>query len=277
MIYVETAAAAEIFGVSLSALKEAARRNSQKYPFVRIKDAGIRSRGGAKLLFAVEIADIDGAIKGGKANKDVSVYVENGSEQSGFRRMKFSEIKGGKNKDDASGGKNENLSREYAVLDGSEKEEINEKIRLLKEYEAAKKQGVSCKKFCEDSGISEANLFRWQKAYKEKGAAALIDKRGKHRKNASVLEEWMKEFILENFRAYGAGGLNITELYRRLHQEYFRRRGEAHNYPKFLTGKIKPLFDAGVIKRYLDGYYAANKLEYIMITKSCIFCLIILR
>jgi len=266
MIYVETAAAAEIFGVSLSALKEAARRNSQKYPFVRIKDAGIRSRGGAKLLFAVEIADIDGAIKGGKADKDVNVYIEDGSEQSGFRRMKFSEIKGGKA--DASDGKKENLSREYAVLDGSEKEEINEKIRLLKEYEAAKKQGVSCKKFCEDSGESQANLFRWQKAYKEKGAAALIDKRGKHRENASVLEEWMKEFILENFRAYGAGGLNITELYRRLHQEYFRRRGEAHNYPKFLTGKIKPLFDAGVIKRYLDGYYAANKLEYIMITKG---------
>ena len=90
MIYVETAAAAEIFGVSLSALKEAARRNSQKYPFVRIKDAGIRSRGGAKLLFAVEIADIDGAIKGGKANKDVSVYVEDRSEQSGCRRIKFS-------------------------------------------------------------------------------------------------------------------------------------------------------------------------------------------
>nr|DAP09652.1 MAG TPA: transposase [Bacteriophage sp.] len=266
MIYVETAAAAEIFGVSLSALKEAARRNSQKYPFVRIKDAGIRSRGGAKLLFAVEIADIDGAIKGGKADKDVSVYVEDGSEQSGFRRMKFSEIKGGKA--DASDGKKENLSREYAVLDDDEKEEINQKIRLLKEYEAAKKQGVSCKKFCEDSGESQANLFRWQKAYKEKGAAALIDKRGKHRKSASVLEEWMKEFILENFRAYGAGGLNITELYRRLHQEYFRRRGEAHNYPKFLTGKIKPLFDAGVIKRYLDGYYAANKLEYIMITKG---------
>lgn len=41
-----------------------------------------------------------------------------------------------------------------------------------------------------------------------------------------------------------------------------------HNYPKFLTGKIKPLFDAGVIKRYLDGYYAINKLEYIMITKG---------
>ena len=216
MIYVETAAAAEIFGVHPRTLANSINRGSVKYPFIKISDAGIRSRGGAKLLFAVEIADIDGAIKGDKANKDVSVYVEDGSEQSGFRRMKFSEIKGGK--DDASGGKKENLSREYAVLDGSEKEEINEKIRLLKEYEAAKKQGVSCKKFCEDSGESQANLFRWQKAYKEKGAAALIDKRGKHRKNASVLEEWMKEFILENFRAYGAGGLNITELYRRLHK-----------------------------------------------------------
>ena len=96
MIYVETAVAAEIFGVSLSALKEAARRNSQKYPFVRIKDAGTRSRGGAKLLFAVEIAEIDGAIKSGKVDKDVCVYVEDSSEQSGFRQMKFSEIKGSK-------------------------------------------------------------------------------------------------------------------------------------------------------------------------------------
>ena len=150
MIYVETAAAAKIFSIHVDTLKKSATRNSQKYPFVRIKDAGIRSRGGAKLLFAVEIADIDAVIKGGKANKDVSVYVEDGSEQSGFRRMKFSEIKGGKA--DASDGKKENLSREYAVLDDDEKEEINQKIRLLKEYEAAKKQGVSCKKFCEDSG-----------------------------------------------------------------------------------------------------------------------------
>ena len=271
MIYVETAAAAEIFGVSLSALKEAARRNSQKYPFVRIKDAGIRSRGGAKLLFAVEIADIDAAIKSGKADNDVCVYVEDSSEQSGFRQMKFSEIKdGGKNKEGASGGKTENLSMEYAVLDDGEKEEINEKIRVLKEYEEAKKHGVSCKKFCEDSGESQANLFRWQKAYKEKGAAALIDKRGKHRKNASVLEEWMMEFILTKFRAYGAGGLNISQVWRDLHKEHFYRIGEAKKFPKFISGDIKPLFDTGVIKRYLDGYYAdsSKRLEYVMITKG---------
>ena len=128
MIYVETAAAAEIFSIHLDTLKKSATRNSQKYQFIRIKDAGIRSRGGAKLLFAVEIADIDAAIKGGKADKDVSVYIEDSSEQSGFRQMKFSEIKGGgKNKESASDGKKENLSREYAVLDDGEKEEINEK------------------------------------------------------------------------------------------------------------------------------------------------------
>ncbi|WP_103589984.1 DDE-type integrase/transposase/recombinase [Campylobacter concisus] len=267
MIYVETAVAAEIFGVSLSALKEAARRNSQKYQFVRIKDAGTRSHGGAKLLFTVEIADIDAAIKSSKADKDVSVYVEDSSEQSGFRQMKFSEIKGGgKNKEGAS--KKENFGGEYAVLDDSEKDEINKKIRVLKEYEEAKKRGVSCKKFCEDSGESQANLFRWQKAYKEKGATALIDKRGKHRKNASVLEEWMIEFLLQNFRAYGAGGVNIAELNRRLHQEYFKRIGEVYNYPKYLMGEIKPLFSDGVIKRFLDSYYQTHKLEYIMVTKG---------
>nr|DAU64150.1 MAG TPA: helix-turn-helix domain protein [Caudoviricetes sp.] len=267
MIYVETAVAAEIFGIHPRALANSINRGSAKYPFIKISDAGTRSRGGAKLLFAVEIADIDAAIKSGKADKDVSVYVEDSSEQNGFRQMKFSEIKGGgKNKEGAS--KKENFGGEYAVLDDSEKDEINKKIRVLKEYEEAKKRGVSCKKFCEDSGISEANLFRWQKAYKEKGAVALIDKRGKHRKNASVLEEWMIEFLLQNFRAYGAGGVNIAELNRRLHQEYFKRIGEVYNYPKYLMGEIKPLFSDGVIKRFLDSYYQTHKLEYIMVTKG---------
>ena len=95
MIYVETAVAAEIFGVHPRTLANSINRGSAKYPFIKISDAGIRSRGVAKLLFAVEIADIDGAIKSGKADKDVSVYIEDSSDQSGFRRMKFSEIKGG--------------------------------------------------------------------------------------------------------------------------------------------------------------------------------------
>lgn len=92
MIYVETAAAAEIFCVSLSALKEATRRNSAKYPFIRIEGAGARSRGGVKLLFAVEIAGIDAAINSGKIDKDIDVYLQDSAQECGYRAVKFSEF-----------------------------------------------------------------------------------------------------------------------------------------------------------------------------------------
>ena len=92
MIYVETAAAAEIFCVSLSALKEATRRNSTKYPFIRIEGAGARSRGGVKLLFAVEIAGIDAAINSGKIDKDMDVYLPDSAQECGCRAVKFSEF-----------------------------------------------------------------------------------------------------------------------------------------------------------------------------------------
>ena len=92
MIYVETAAAAEIFCVSLSALKEATRRNSTKYPFIRIEGAGARSRGGVKLLFAVEIACVDAAINSGKIDKDIDVYLQDSAQECGYRAVKFSEF-----------------------------------------------------------------------------------------------------------------------------------------------------------------------------------------
>ena len=92
MIYVETAAAAEIFGVSLSALKEATRRNSTKYQFTRIESAGARSRGGVKLLFAVEIAGVDAAINSGKIDKDIDVYLPDSAQECGYRAVKFSEF-----------------------------------------------------------------------------------------------------------------------------------------------------------------------------------------
>ena len=92
MIYVETAAAAEIFCVSLSALKEATRRNSAKYPFIRIEGAGARSRGGVKLLFAVEIAGVDAAINSGKIDKDIDVYLPDSAQGCGYRAVKFSEF-----------------------------------------------------------------------------------------------------------------------------------------------------------------------------------------
>lgn len=92
MIYVETAAAAEIFNIHLDTLKKSAGRNSKKYPFVRIEGAGARSRGGVKLLFAVEIAGIDAAINSGKIDKDVDVYLPDSAQECGYRAVKFSEF-----------------------------------------------------------------------------------------------------------------------------------------------------------------------------------------
>ena len=92
MIYVETAAAAEIFGVCDRALRISVQRNSTKYPFIRIEGAGARSRGGVKLLFAVEIAGIDAAINSGKIDKDIDVYLPDSAQGCGYRAVKFSEF-----------------------------------------------------------------------------------------------------------------------------------------------------------------------------------------
>ena len=92
MIYVETAAAAEIFGVCDRALRISVQRNSTKYPFIRIESAGARSRGGVKLLFAVEIAGVDAAINSGKIDKDIDVYLPDNAQECGYRAVKFSEF-----------------------------------------------------------------------------------------------------------------------------------------------------------------------------------------
>lgn len=274
MLYVETTAAAKIFSVSSSALKEASRRHSLKYPFIRLQNVGARSRGGVKLLFEVSIADIDATIKRGKIDKNINVWLSDTASENGVKQMKFSDVKGRdlgtQDVKEQKDGSDEPGGSSYAMLNPADKSKANEKIKILKEWEEAKKSKVPSKKFCESFGVSEANLFRWQRAYKAGGAVALVDNRGKHRKSESKLEPWMSEFVLDKFRAYGAGGLNVAQLWRDLHKEYFSRRGEPHNYPKFLCGTIKPLFDAGVVKRYLDNYYAdpARRLEYVMITKG---------
>lgn len=274
MSYVETAVAAKVFNVSLSALKEASRRYSSKYPFIRLQNTGARSRGGVKLLFEVGIADIDAAIKRGKIDKNINVWLSDTASENGVKQMKFSDVKSNHGAQDVreqkSGTDEPSSGSSYAMLSPTDKSKADEKIKILKEWEEAKKSNVPSKKFCESFGVSEANLFRWQRAYKAGGAVALVDNRGKHRKSESKLEPWMSEFVLDKFRAYGAGGLNVAQLWRDLHKEYFYRCGEPQNFPKFLCGAIKPLFDAGVVKRYLDNYYAdpARRLEYVMITKG---------
>ena len=89
MLCVDTRVAAKIFNISTSALKEAARRNSTKYKFVRLQNAGTRSRGGVKLLFGVDVTDMMAAINTKKCNPNVCVYVfKNGK----YEAVEFTKI-----------------------------------------------------------------------------------------------------------------------------------------------------------------------------------------
>ena len=204
MLYVETTAAAKIFSVSSSALKEASRRHSLKYPFIRLQNVGARSRGGVKLLFEVGIADIDAAIKREKIDKNINVWLSDTASENGVKQMKFSDIKsnhGAQDVREQKSGTDEPGGSSYAMLSPADKSKASEKIKILKEWEEAKKSNVPSKKFCESFGVSEANLFRWQRAYKAGGAVALVDNRGKHRKSESKLEPWMSEFVLDKCRS----------------------------------------------------------------------------
>lgn len=263
MLYVETQVASLVFGVCERGLRLATQRNSTKYPFLRLQEAGIRSRGGVKLLFEVEIADISSLVRAKKLSSDIEIYVPDNGAQSknGLKMMKFSEIKKVKVNNNDSNKQDEG----DIYLEASEEEivEARRKRDIIKRYETS---DLSSKKFCESEGISEANLFRWQKAYKEQNLRGLLDRRGK-KKGSHKLEEWMKEFILTKFRAYGAGDLNITQLWKELHFEYGKRTGK-FSAPDFLQGKVTPLFDTGVISRFLKEYKAKNILDTIVSTKG---------
>ncbi|AQW85456.1 bacteriophage DNA transposition protein A [Campylobacter pinnipediorum subsp. caledonicus] len=259
MLYIETRVAAIAFNIGVETLKKSTQRNSDKYPFIRIKDVGNRSRGGVKLLFEASVADISLLVKNNKVDEDVGVYVFENNE---CKRVKFSEIKP---QEKLSNNDNE-INDVYLDASDEEIQDAREKREIIKEYEKAKMNSLSSKKFCEMLGISEASLFRWQKAYKNKGLRGLIDRRGK-KKGSYKLDEWMKEFILTQFRAYGAGDFNVTQVWKDLHETYGKKTGKFNRY-EFLSGSVKPLFDTGVISRFIKEYYANKRLEYTLITKG---------
>ncbi|WP_063997690.1 helix-turn-helix domain-containing protein [Campylobacter hyointestinalis] len=151
-------------------------------------------------------------------------------------------------------------------INKKQKEKMRELTRIVLDWEEAKDKGVSCEKFCQMVGISRAKLFRAQKAYKEKGAKALVDKRGLHKKDATKLESWMQELALEKYRAYAAGGLNLEQITEDLHFEASKRG--MIDFASFNAGTFTPLFTPGVVKRFFDKYFETHKLEQICATKG---------
>lgn len=161
----------------------------------------------------------------------------------------------------------------YYELSESQKEQANQRLAILKEYESAAKRGVCvvdfiklCKVEFPHEKINEAKLFRWKRDFRKHGIIALADKRGIAKIGTTKLKAWMQEFVITKFRAHGAGNINFYQLWDALHKEA-GNRGEI-DYYQFILGKVKPLCDYGVIKRFVEKYYSQNHLEHLMVTKG---------
>lgn len=235
MFYVETNVAAVIFGISERALQISTTRNSSKYPFVRLQNAGTRSRGGVKLLFGVDVTDMMAAINTKKCNPNVCVYVfKNGK----YEAVEFTKIL--ENGDEFGANLTANLDENGVNINSALKTQRTqaaqdikariayantkkgaialEKERILKAYERAKKSGVKSLNFIKNINsnptfflkLSANKLFAWQRAYKESGFAGLIDERKSNRENiidALGLSEIAQKFILSTDKKIDAPNL----------------------------------------------------------------------
>ena len=262
MLYVETKTAAMIFNVGMRALQISANRNSNKYKFLKV-DANARSRGGKRLLFEVETSELKMALKNKKIDPKTRVFTLLSGE---IKELKMNEIfpEYKQNSEICSDFKDEiSANLTYFELSDKQKDEVDKKIKLIKEQEES---GLSVSDFCKLKSLSKTSFYRWKNEYKKGGAVALADKSGMHRKGETVLKPWMQDFVLNKFRAYGAGNFNVAECWDAMHKEMMIR--ESFDYIGFLKGDVKPYCDSGVISRFLDNYYKDKKLEYILITKG---------
>ncbi|MDD2895511.1 MAG: DDE-type integrase/transposase/recombinase [Aliarcobacter sp.] len=272
-MYVETKIASVVYGVTERALQNAVKRDSDKYNYRYIDGVG---RGGKKLLIKVDEVELAVAIDKGELEESITIYEElpegglgevawndfNG-EPKEISVKEEPEIKTAKPKADK--------EVKYFELDEEQKREATERLRILKDWDEYRKEGVATSKFCDNKNrfdptlkLSEQKLYRWQRDYKEKGIVGLADMRGKARAGKTTLKPWMQDFVLAQFRAFGAGGINYLQLWDALHEEA-ARKGEC-DYIKFIKKEQKPLCDYGTIKRFIDNYYKNNRLEYVMVT-----------
>ena len=137
----------------------------------------------------------------------------------------------------------------YYELTQKQKDEADKKIKLIKEQETS---GLSVSDFCKVKNLSKTSFYRWKDEYKKGGAVALADKSGMHRKDKTVLKPWMKEFILNKFRSYGAGNFNLTECLDGMHKEMMIR--ENYDYIGFLKCEVvlRHRSDKKIFKRLLQ-------------------------
>ncbi|EIP3088807.1 integrase, partial [Campylobacter jejuni] len=100
----------------------------------------------------------------------------------------------------------------------------------------------------------------------ENGILGLIDTRGLHRKDKTKLSAWMQEYALREYRTFGAGGFNFTELWWQIHKEAAQK--ESYDFIGFDLGEVKPLFSVKTLQNFIKNYYKDKPLEHCIITQG---------
>lgn len=158
-------------------------------------------------------------------------------------------------------------------LDEKQKAKLDLKLKIVSEYSDFKRQRKGTVKdfisyVCEniDESFTEKKLRDWQKAYKKEGARGLIDKRGREKGVCVKLTKQQQRFLIRNFRAFGAGEINYSQLWEDLHKEEEKVNG--FDFMAWKQNKIENLCDRGVVQRFITNYYEKRVLEWTLITKG---------
>ncbi|ELP8596062.1 helix-turn-helix domain-containing protein, partial [Campylobacter coli] len=272
--FLETKEAAQTFNVSTGALRLAVSRNSNKYEWLKV-DNEKGGRGGKKLLFKISKDELLTAFNQELISKNTLIYDEK------MQKVKLSEIITTDNLKTANNSlktSNLNLTEskmnddlavlnlKFENLSDEIKNNAREKLKALKQVEKYIEGGLKQKRALEICGISKIEIFRIRKAYKENGILGLIDTRGLHRKDKTKLSAWMQEYALREYRTFGAGGFNFTELWWQIHKEAATK--ENYDFIGFDLGKVKPLFSVKTLQNFIKNYYKDKPLEHCIITQG---------
>ncbi|ECQ4161293.1 transposase [Campylobacter jejuni] len=275
MVYfLETKEAAQAFNVSTGALRLAASRNSNKYEWLKV-DNEKGGRGGKKLLFKISKDKLLTAFNQELITKNTLIYDEK------MQKVKLSEIITTDNLKTINNSlktSNLNLTEskinddlavlnlKFENLSDELKEDAKSKVKLLKQVEKYIEGGLTLKRALFLCNVEWRNYSNWRSDYKKYGILGLIDTRGLHRKDKTKLSAWMQEYALREYRTFGAGGFNFTELWWQIHKEAATK--ENYDFIGFDLGKVKPLFSVKTLQNFIKNYYKDKPLEHCIITQG---------
>ncbi|EAB5415696.1 integrase [Campylobacter jejuni] len=272
MVYfLETKEAAQAFNVSKGALRLAVSRNSNKYEWLKV-DNEKGGRGGKKLLFKISKEQLLTAFNQELISKDALIFDEK------MQKIKLSKIISENNTNCIIEEKNLNLTElkinndltvlnlKFENLSNELKEEAKIKVKLLKQIEKYIEGGLTLKRALFLCNVEWRNYSNWRSDYKKHGILGLVDTRGLHRKDKTKLSAWMQEYALREYRTFGAGGFNFTELWWQIHKEAAQK--ESYDFIGFDLGEVKPLFSVKTLQNFIKNYYKDKPLEHCIITQG---------